>query len=286
MDNSLVLTDVQKTFPGFSLHDVSFSLPRGFVMGFIGPNGAGKTTVIKLILNMLVRDSGSIRVFDQDNLLAEQEIKERIGIVMDETFYVDAWMLKDVGMALKPFYRKWSGTRYAALLRKFDLDPVKKVKDLSRGMKMKLMIAAALSHESDLLIFDEPTSGLDAVARSELMEIVRDFMADETKSVLFSTHITTDLEKIADYITVINHGAILYSDTKDGLLEKYRLIRGGLGMLDTRQREQIIGYREHSVGFDGLVDSAAIPAMPQGIVTEKSNLDEIIVRFHQRRDAK
>ena len=189
MDNSLVLMDVQKTFPGFSLRDVSFSLPRGFVMGFIGPNGAGKTTVIKLILNMLVRDSGSIRVFDQDNLLAEQEIKERIGIVMDETFYVDAWTLKDVGMALKPFYRKWSGERYAALLRKFDLDPAKKVKDLSRGMKMKLMIAAALSHESDLLIFDEPTSGLDAVARSELMEIVRDYMAGRyEKRVIFHAY--------------------------------------------------------------------------------------------------
>jgi ABC-2 type transport system ATP-binding protein len=284
MHNILELQNATKHFQTFTLREVSFALPQGYVMGFVGPNGAGKTTVIKLILNMLRRDGGSIRVFGKDNLLYEQEIKNRIGIVMDNTFYVEEWTLKDVAGALRPFYAKWDDARYFGLLSDFGLNVKLKVKGLSRGMKMKLMIAAALSHEADFLILDEPTSGLDAVARSELMEILRDFMEDESKGVLFSTHITTDLEKIADYITVINNGSILYSDTKDGLLERYLFIRGGRDSLDARQKEQIIGYREHGVGFDGLIDRAALPAMPREVATERSNLDEIIVRFHSRRE--
>ena len=224
-----------------------------------------------------------VQVFGMDNLLDEQAVKERIGVVMDNPFYVDEWTVRDVGKALKPFYRMWDSAQYAGLLADFGIDPAKKVKELSRGMKMKLMIASALSHGAELLILDEPTSGLDAVARNELMEILRDFMDDGSKGVLFSTHITTDLEKIADYITVINDGEILYSDTKDGLLEQYLLIRGGLHTLTAEQKRQIIGYREHTVGFDGLIHRSALPAMPKSAVTEKSNLDEIVVRFHDRR---
>ncbi len=153
-------------------------------------------------------------------------------------------------------------------------------------MKMKLMISAALSHDADLLVLDEPTSGLDVVARSELMEILRRFIEDENKGVLFSTHITADLEKIADYITVINDGNLLYSDTKDGLLEKYLVIKGGLDILDTEQKARIIGYREHSVGFDGLIDNSVFHTLPGGTITEKSSLDEIVLRFNNWRQGK
>lgn len=280
MSNILELTDVNKTFDGFSLQNVSFSLPKGFVMGFIGPNGAGKTTTIKLILNLLSLNNGKIKVFGKDNVLYEEEIKENIGVVMDQPFYVEDWTLVDVEKTLSCFYKKWNSSKYSALLKEFNLDAKKRVKMLSRGMKVKLMIAVALSHEADLLILDEPTSGLDAVARNEMMEILGTYMADGDKGILFSTHITSDLEKIADYITFINNGKILYSDTKDDLLEKYCIVKGGVGLLDNEQKKQMIGYREHNVGFDGLAARASIKQLPKSMIIEPSNLDDIVVRFN------
>lgn len=284
MNNILEIQNLSKNFEKFSLNNISFNLPRGFIMGFIGQNGAGKTTTIKLILNMLTADNGSIKVFGKDNIISEKEIKEKIGVVMDFPFYVDEWTLLDIEHALSPFYIKWSTKIYRDMLKNFFLDPRKKVKELSRGMKMKLMIAVALSHDADLLILDEPTSGLDAVARNELMEILTTFISDENKGILFSTHITSDLEKIADYITFINDGNIIYSDTKDSLLEQYLIIKGGLNTLSFEQKKQIIGYREHGVGFDGLIDKSLVNQLPKTIITEPSNLDEIVLRFNLRRE--
>lgn len=177
-DYALEIDEVSKKFKSFCLDRVSFKLPKGFIMGFIGPNGAGKTTTIKLILNMLNADSGVIKVFGKDNKKYEVEIKEKIGIVMDNPFYVDDWTLIDVGKALAPFYSRWDNVKYFKLLSDFSLDPKKKIKELSRGMKMKMMLSCALSHDAELLILDEPTSGLDAVARAELMEILSSFIAN------------------------------------------------------------------------------------------------------------
>ena len=280
MNNALEIKNLNKSFEKFSLKDVSLELPSGYIMGFIGPNGAGKTTVIKLILNMLCKDSGSVSVFGMDSKVHEIEIKERIGIVMDDQFYADDWKLNDVEKALAPFYMRWDSEKFSRMLADFSLDPKKKVKELSRGMKMKLMIAAALSHDADLLILDEPTSGLDAVARDELTDILGSYTEDENKSVFFSTHITSDLEKIADYITFIDSGKILYSDTKDSLLEKYMVVKGGLGVLTEEQKTQIIGYREHRVGFEGLTESAGLNSLPKSVIAEPSSLDEIIIRFN------
>ena len=280
MSSILELTNVRKAFDGFCLQDISFASPKGFIMGFIGPNGAGKTTTIKLILNMLSMDSGTIKVFGIDNTSGEQAIKEKIGVVMDQPFYVNEWTLLDVEKSMSPFYQKWNKEKYRKLLKDFSLDPKKKVKELSRGMTLKLMIAVALSHEADLLILDEPTSGLDAVARNELMEILSDFISDENKGVLFSTHITADLEKIADYITFINDGKILYSGTKDDLMEYYCIVKGGLGILNTEQKKRILGYREHQVGFDGMLETSRLKTMPKSAVTEPISLDEIVLRFN------
>ncbi len=280
MTDALEIKHLSKHFKEFALTDVSFNLPAGYIMGFIGPNGAGKTTTIKLILNMLVRDGGSINIFGKDNITGETEIKERIGVVMDNPFYVQDWTLKDLERSLAPFYRKWDTKKYSSLLAEFALDPKKKVKELSRGMKLKLMMAAALSHDADLLILDEPTSGLDAVARNELMDILSGFIADENKAILFSTHMTTDLEKIADYITFIHDGQILYTGMKDSLMEKYMLVRGGVGMLNDDQKKHIIGYREYNVGFDGLIDRDYLRELPKSVLVEASNLDEIIIRFY------
>ncbi|MDR0885836.1 MAG: ABC transporter ATP-binding protein [Clostridiales Family XIII bacterium] len=278
--NILEVNHLSKRLGTFALDDVSFALPQGFIMGFIGENGAGKTTTIKLMLNMLAKDKGEIKIFGQEHLQYEREIKERIGVVMDSPYYVDAWTMLDIEHAVSSFYSKWDHSRYMNLLEHFSLEPKKQLKALSRGMKMKLMVAVALTHDPDLLILDEPTSGLDAVARNELMEILRIFMTDERKGVLFSTHITSDLEKVADYITLIHKGRILETQTKDELLEKYLVVKGGLNLLTTEQRQMLIGYREHSVGFDGLIDCASLRHLPTSIVTEPSNFDEIMIRFN------
>jgi ABC-2 type transport system ATP-binding protein len=280
MENVLQLDSVNKRFKDFALDGVAFALPKGFIMGFVGQNGAGKTTTIKLILNMLKRDGGEIRVFGEDNIKRETAIKEKIGVVMDSPFYVDGWTVAQTGRALKPFYSHWDDAKYKKLLAGFSLSEKKKVKDLSRGMKMKLMIACALSHNAELLILDEPTSGLDAVARDELMDILKSFISDENKSVLFSTHITSDLEKIADYITFINSGKILYSGTKDDLMEKYTVVKGGLGILSAEQKKLITGYREHNVGFDGIVEAVKVKELPKEIITESCSLDDLVIRFN------
>jgi len=278
MTNILELSNLTKKFDLFSLNNVSFSLPKGFIMGFIGHNGAGKTTTIKLILDMLKKDSGSIKVFGKDNLIYKNEVMERIGVVMDSTYFVEEWNLADLEASVSPFYKNWNSKKYNDLLDDFYLDKSKKIKELSRGMKVKLMIAVALSHDADLLILDEPTSGLDAVSRNELMDILSDFITDENKGVLFSTHITTDLERVADFITFINKGEIVYSGTREELLEKYLVIKGGRGILEPSQRELILGYREHSVGFDGLIEASMLRMMPESVVYEPCNLDDILVR--------
>ena len=198
MNNVLEISNVTKDYKKFKIDNISFNLPKGYIMGFIGANGAGKTTTIKLILNMIKRESGEIKVFDLDNIREEENIKEQIGVVFDECYYLDDWNLNDVEKAVGMFYKNWNSSIYEKYLKEFNLARDKKVKDLSRGMRMKLMIAVAFSHEAKLLILDEPTSGLDPVARDEFLDILRDYIEDEEKSVIFSSHITSDIEKIAD----------------------------------------------------------------------------------------
>jgi len=281
MENILEIKDLKKKFGKFGVENVSFSLPKGYIMGFVGKNGAGKTTTIKCILNMLHRDGGEIKIFGKDNLLHEAEIKTKIGAVMDSAFFEENWTLLQTGKALKPFYPDWSDNKFTDLLHKFQLDPNKKIKQLSRGMKMKIMIACALAHDPDFLILDEPTSGLDAVARDELMEVLQEFVRSENKSILFSTHITSDLEKIADYITFIHDGVIKYTGTKDEVLEKYTLVKGGLGLLNTEQQKLVIGYTETNVNFDGVIEKAKLSQLPNTIITEKCSLDDLVVRFNK-----
>lgn len=272
---------LRKQFPGFLLNDVSFSLPTGYVMGFIGPNGAGKTTTIKSILGLVLPDSGSVELFGAEKSDADQSCKQQLGVVMDLPFYADDWTALDAQRALRPFYSRWDEPAFRSLLKQFSIDTGKKVKELSRGMKVKLMVAVALSHDARLLILDEPTSGLDPVARDELLDILRDYMCREDRGVLFSTHITSDLEKIADYITYINDGHILYSGERDALLERYRLVKGGLGDLTAEQKRGVIGLREHMAGFEGLVESAALKTLGANIINEPVTLEEIVIFFNK-----
>ncbi|MCL2370458.1 MAG: ABC transporter ATP-binding protein [Firmicutes bacterium] len=281
MEYAIEIKNLKKKFGKFGVDDVSFALPKGYIMGFVGKNGAGKTTTIKSILNMLIRDSGEVKIFGKDNLLHEADVKRKIGIVMDSPFFEENWTLIRTGKALKPFYPDWDNDLFMKMLSEFSLDPKKKIKELSRGMKMKIMISCAMAHDPDLLILDEPTSGLDAVARDELMSILKKFISNENKSILFSTHITSDLEKIADYITFIDDGKIIHSDTKDNLLEKYVVVKGGLGLLTAEQKSLIIGYDESRVNFDGIVAMEKLAQLPNSIVTEACTMDELVVRFNK-----
>ena len=265
----LEIKNLCKSYETFSLKDVSFSVPNGYIMGFIGKNGAGKTTTIKSILGIAKAESGEISV----------PLNEQIGVVMDTPFYCDDWTVNDVEKAISPFYPdgKWIKETFESSLKKFSLDRKKKIKELSRGMKVKLMLAVALSQNAKLLVLDEPTSGLDPVARDEICEILQEFVADGDRSILFSTHITADLEKIADYITFIQDGTIIFTGTKDGFLEKYVRVTGGLDDINIEQKKLVIGYREHKTGFEGMIEVGNSAQMPKSIVIEPISLDEIII---------
>lgn len=196
MENILEVTNLTKHYPGFSLNNVSFTLKRGFIMGFIGPNGAGKSTTIKLIMNLMKKDKGNIHLFGLDHLKHELEVKERIGFVYDENVFYEELTVKEMKNIIRPFYRRWNEETFQYYVKQFDLPLTKQIKHLSKGMKMKLSLAIALSHEAELLIMDEPTSGLDPIVRSEILDILQHIMEDERKGVFFSSHITSDLDKI------------------------------------------------------------------------------------------
>lgn len=250
-------------------------------MGLIGPNGAGKTTSIKSILRLVHPDSGQINLFGKNILEGDPDIKNNIGIVMDLPFFPDDWKVKDVESGVAPFYSNWDRDQFESYLKRFSLNRKKKVKELSRGMKVKLMLAVALSHKAKFLALDEPTSGLDPVARDELMEILGSYISDEQNSVLFSTHITSDLEKIADYITFIRQGRIEFTGEKDALMEKYVLAKGDASTLSAQQKRLIIGYHEYSAGFNGMIQSEHISKLPQSVSFDKITMDEIIVYMNK-----
>jgi ABC-2 type transport system ATP-binding protein len=274
-DNLIEVKNLCKRYSDFSLKEVSFDVPSGYVTGFIGPNGAGKTTTIKSILNMVRPDSGELRVLGAE--VGERRVGDQVGVVMDAPFYVDEWSITDVESAVAPFYTQWDHDCFNRRLREYNIAADKRVKELSRGMKVKLMLAVALSHGARLLILDEPTSGLDPVARDELCDALSDFVTDENRSVLFSTHITSDLEKIADYIVFILNGRIIYSGTKEKLLESYALVKGGLGDLERIEPSALIGLRKHATGFEAVTALSGRARLPGGVMVEPVSLDELII---------
>lgn len=281
MNNLLEVKNLSKKYQEFSLQEISFTLNKGYIMGFIGPNGAGKSTTIKLIMNLLKRDSGEIKVFGLDNIRAEREIKDRIGFVYEEPNFYEELTVLEMKKVIAPFYTKWDDQIFDQYLKKFGLSGKKKIKELSKGMKMKVWLAIALSHQAELLILDEPTSGLDPVVRRELLDILADVIQDEEKGVFFSTHITTDLDKIADYITFINNGEIIFSTTKDHIMDNYGIIKGKKAGLDNTLFKEAVGLRENKFGFEALVkDRNRFGKGSKGeFIIEKPTLEEIILYY-------
>jgi len=284
MRKAIEIEGLRKDYKDFSLNDISFSLPTGHIMGFVGQNGAGKTTTIRLMLNMTARNNGSIKILGMDNILEEQRIKQDIAVVFDEIFFAENWKISEVEKAIKSFYTNWNSTLYYQYISDFSLPINKQIKELSRGMKMKLMLASAMSHNARLLILDEPTSGIDPVARNELLEILSTYVSNGENSVFFSTHITTDLEKIADYIAIIDNGDLFYTGTKDDLLARFYLIKGGLNSLTDELRQMIIGLSTFRTEFQGLIPvSEAKRDLPVNITVETPTIDDLLVHIVKRK---
>ena len=277
MENILEINGLNKAYEGFALKDVSFSLPKGYIMGFVGQNGSGKTTTIRSILNMTKINSGKISIFGLDSVDNSVEIKERLGVVFDSLYLANHLNIKQVDKQLSPFYKDWSSEEFFRRIKAFGLPDNKKIGDFSKGMKMKLMVAVALSHKAELMILDEPTSGLDPVARDELLDILSEYIEDESRSVLFSTHITSDVERIADYITVLHNGKVWFTGTKDELHEKYLVLRGAEEDISSSLREKCIGFHAYRNGFDALISSELLGEIPKELETEKASIDEILV---------
>ncbi len=275
-ENILELKNVSKNFTGFQLDNISLQLPKGYIMGLVGANGAGKTTTIQLILNMLDRDCGDIFVFGKDNKTYENVIKQEVGVVFDSVFYVDSWTVKDTEKAISLFYDNWSHNTFDEMVTRFQLPYGKKVSALSRGMQMKLMLACAFSHNAKLLILDEPTSGLDPIARDEFLEIIQEYIKAGEKSVLFSTHITTDLERVADYITLLNQGNLVYTGSMEELLNNYYIIKGKPVDLTRHLEETVIGLRKTNVGFQGVLHAKEVPHFKHCVI-ENSSIDDIVI---------
>ena len=248
----LQVQNLRKQYPGFLLNNVCFDVEEGCIMGFIGRNGAGKTTTIKTMLNLSRADGGKVLFEGRDLWANETECKKQIGLVLGEFSYYKRKKLCAIADVTKRFYEDWDETLYRQLLKRFALDPEKKVSELSQGMRVKFALALALSHRAKLLILDEPTSGLDPVSRDELLEIFRTIIEDGEHSILFSTHIISDLEKCADYITYIKGGTILCSTDADSFKDAYRLVSGEAEQLE-RYRDRLVGFRAHAFGFTGLM---------------------------------
>lgn len=277
MENILEINGLCKTYDDFSLKDVSFSLPRGYIMGFVGQNGSGKTTTIRSILNMAKIDSGKISVFGLDSVTDTIAIKERLGVVFDSLYLAEHLNVKQIEQQLKPFYKDWDSEEFFRRIKEFDLPDNRKVGDFSKGMKMKLMIAIALSHKAELIILDEPTSGLDPVARDELLDILTEYIEDENRGVLFSTHITADVERIADYVTILHNGKVWYTGTKDELTESYAVIKGAEEDIPAALKDKLIGFHAYRNGFDALVKTDNPTNLPDMLEYEKASIDEILV---------
>ncbi len=278
MENAIEIKGLSKTYKGFALRDVTFAVPQGYIMGLIGPNGAGKTTIIKLIMNLIRRRGGEVRIFGKDNLRHETEIKARIGFVYDTPRFPEDIRLQDIARAIAPFYPKWDDRIFMTLIEEFEL-PIKSVfKKLSHGMKMKFSLAIALAHDADLILMDEPTAGLDPLFRFELLEKLRTLIQNERKTVLFSSHITTDLERIADYITFIHKGEIIFSETRDRIFENWGVVKvadNGAAPFDI---PALRGYKKTAYNLEALTSDieAVRDRLTGDCVLEKASLEDIM----------
>ncbi len=282
MKNAIEVQHLNKQFPGFALQDISFTVPGGSIMGFVGENGAGKTTTIKALLGLIQPDSGEATLLGLPLAGNEKEVKSQIGVVFDEAYFHDNLTLGIIDtMMAHIFGSLWDKAEFAALCGRFGLPAKKAVKTFSRGMKMKLSIAAALAHHPKLLILDEATSGLDPIVRDEILDVFYEFIQDEEHSILFSSHITSDLEKIADYVTFIHEGRIVFSRNKDVLIDEYGIARCTATQFEAVQSSDYLRRRTTGLGGRELLvkDRAAFHALYPDIVLDGASIEDIMLFY-------
>ena len=280
MENNLEVKNLRKKYNGFELKDINLELPKGMIMGLMGENGAGKTTTIKSILNLIKIDKGEIKIFGLNIKENEKKIKEDIGVVLDDGFFSEYLNPADINKIMRKMYKNWDEKLYFKYLEDFKLPKNKISKEFSSGMKMKLKIAVALSHHPKLLILDEPTSGLDPVARSEILDIFQDFIQNEDNSIFVSSHITSDLEHIADYITFINEGKIVLSKTRDELLEMYGIVKCSKSEFEKINKNDYVKFKVNRYEYDVLVeDKSKFKRKYDFKIIDKPTLDDIMLIY-------
>ena len=279
-ENAIEISGLTKRYDGFTLDGVSMNVAKGSIMGFIGQNGAGKTTTIKSLLNIIKPDSGSVKLLGMDSVSDELAIKERIAAVFDEIPFHDEFTAHNLNVILGDIFANWNSETFREYIERFSLPRKKKIGQLSKGMKMKLQIACALSHGAELLIMDEATTGLDPVVRSEILDIFFEYIQNENHSILMSSHITSDLEKIADSVTFIDKGKILLSGYKDDILECHGVIKCGKSDLAGIDAADIVSARINDFGADVMVSSkAACKAKYGKFVIDNTTLEEIMLFY-------
>ena len=280
MENNIELQNVSKKYKDFELKNISFNVPQGCIVGLIGENGAGKTTTIKSILN-ITKSEGTVKIFGKDSVENEKEIKEEIGVVLDDSFLSDYLTAKHVNSIMKEFYKTWNENKYVSLLKKFNIRTDKYIKDFSSGMKMKLKIATAISHNPKILILDEPTSGLDPVVRNEILDIFRKYIEeDETRSILLSTHITSDLEHISDYIVFIEKGKLIFNLPTNELLENFGIIKCSREEFIKLDEKDYITYKKGKYQYEILTDNKGNIRKKYNIATiDKPSIEDIMLFY-------
>lgn len=279
-ENAIEINGLTKKYDGFTLDNISFNVPKGSIMGFIGQNGAGKTTTIKALLNIIKPDSGSISMLGLDNKKHEYEIKEQIAAVFDEQPFHEDFSAKELSIMMSGIYSAWDKAKFTDFLDRFGLPYKKKIKQFSKGMKMKLQIAAALSHGAKLLVMDEATTGLDPVVRNEILDIFLEYLQDETNSILMSSHITSDLEKVADSVTFIDHGKLLLTGYKDDILDSHAVIKCSKSDYKDIDRADFISARLTDFGAEVMVaDRSAAKTKYSGLAIDKTTLEEIMLFY-------
>lgn len=275
-DSPLKLQGITKNYKEFHLGPIDLEVPRGYVMGLVGANGAGKTTAIKIALGAVLPGNGVVRLID----------KSRVGVVLDQPPWPSSWRVRDIAKLVGPFYPDWNQRVFEELCGWAGVSWRLKVKEFSRGMGMKMQLAVALAHEAELLVLDEPTSGLDPLARGELLDMLSEFMTSERHSVLFSTHITSDLDRIADMVTILDAGKVIASGSREDLLETWVMVRGGVADLTDGLSSRVRGLRRHSVGWEGLLPAADLGLCGPGVVAETPSIEELLVHLaKERKDA-
>lgn len=280
----LEVKNLSKHYKTFDLKDINFTLPKGYIMGYVGANGSGKTTTLNLITGILKCSDGEVYI---DGHTCKEDVRtyrEQIGYVGDESFFSDNFTAKNICRVLQDFYPTFSKEKFNGFLQKWNLPEKKQVKEFSRGMKVMMMFASVLSRDTRLLVLDEATNGLDPVMRTEILKLLQEYVMDGQRSVIFSTHILSDLEQIADYIYFIDGGRTILHDAKDEMIENFLLVKGESGAIPPALKQELIGLEENAYGFEAILPSGKAELLGNAFLVEKPNIDNIVIHFIKSRE--